>query len=309
MQSESTHSASQHSKLDDELPEPFSSLVTMDVFATSHQGHVKSNNEDHFLVVRGGRAIETAFTNLPQTRPGDLFEETAYAMVVADGVGGEVAGEVASRHAIFTLLNLALRTPDWPVRWGPKEKNTVMWRMQDRFRRVNAALLQEATAHSAMRGMCSTMTAALSHGTNLIVGHIGDSRAYLCRRGHLKKLTRDHTVAERLKDDLTGPEEDQLLLELRSVLLQALGSHRNECRTDVGDFVLEDRDCLLLCTDGLTDMVAETEIQTILAKASSAKVACSTLVNLALANGGRDNVTVIVARYAIPRLYRENGVL
>ncbi len=301
MKYDALYSDSHLTKLDDELPEPFSSLINVDVFAMSHQGHVKSTNEDHFLVVRGGRAMETVLTNLPQTRPGDLFEETAYAMVVADGVGGEVAGEVASRHAIFTLLNLALRTPDWQVRWGPAERNTVMWRMQDRFRRVNAALLREATAHSVLKGMCTTLTAALTHGTNVIIGHIGDSRAYLWRRGHLKKLTRDHTVAERLRENLTSTDDDQLLVELRTVLLQALGAHPNECRVDVVDLVLENGDQLMICTDGLTDMVTETEIQTVLAKAPSAKSACNTLVDLALANGSRDNVTLIVARYAIPK--------
>ncbi|HEY5837478.1 MAG TPA: protein phosphatase 2C domain-containing protein [Pyrinomonadaceae bacterium] len=301
MRYDTAFSEGQHVKLDDELPKPYSSLVAVDVFAMSHQGHVKSNNEDHFLVIRGGRALETVLTNIPQTRPGDLFEETAYGLIVADGVGGEVAGEVASRHAIFTFLNLALRTPDWQVRWGSKEKNTVMHRMQDRFRRVNAALLQEATADSVLTGMCTTMTAALTHGSSLIVAHIGDSRAYLWRRGHLKRLTRDQTVAERLKDELKSDDEDPLLLELRSVLLQALGSNRNECRVEVGDFVLENGDCLLLCTDGLTDMVSETEIQSVLAKRSSAKSACRTLVDLALANGGRDNVTAIVARYSIPQ--------
>ena len=300
---------SQHTKLDDELPKPFSSLITVDVFAMSHQGHVKSNNEDHFLVVRGGRALETVLTNLPQTRPGDLFEETAYAMAVADGGGGDIAGEVAGRHALFTLLDLALQTPDWQVRWGSKERNTVMWRMQDRFRRVNEALLQEATAHSALAGMCTTLTAVLTHGANLVVGHVGDSRAYLWRRGHLKRLTRDHTVAERLMNDLTDTDNDQLLVELRSVLLQTLGAHRNECRVDVDSLVLENRDQLMLCTDGLTDVLSETEIRAVLAKAPSAKIACNTLVDLALANGGRDNITVIVARYAIPRQEKERTIL
>src|SRR4029078_5840563 len=92
------------------------------------------------------------------------------------------------REAIFNLLNLALRTPDWQFRWGPKEKNTVMWRMQDRFRGIHAALLEQATAHAAPRGMCTTLTAALSHGKDLVIGHIGDSRAYLLRDGKLKRL-------------------------------------------------------------------------------------------------------------------------
>lgn len=180
------------------LPEPFSSKIDVDVFGMSHQGHVRRKNEDHFLVVRGGRNLETVFSNLVENRPGDRFEETAYGMIVADGVGGEAAGEVASREAIFNLLNLALRTPDWQFRWGPKEKNTVMWRIQDRFHRINAALLEQATAHAALRGMCTTMTAALSHGNDLIIGHIGDSRAYLLRDRKLKRLTRDHTLAASL---------------------------------------------------------------------------------------------------------------
>src|SRR5262245_61183075 len=105
------------------LPKPFSSLIDVDVFAMSDKGLVRSTNEDHYLVVRGGRAMETVFTSLTD-RTGDLFEETAYGFIVADGVGGEAAGEVASRQAIFTLLNLALRTPDWQFRWGPEQRKT-----------------------------------------------------------------------------------------------------------------------------------------------------------------------------------------
>ena len=81
------------------LPRPFSSLVDVDVFAISDQGRVRTNNEDHYLVVHGGRNLETVFSNLAKNQPGDRFEETAYAMVVADGVGGEAAGEVASQEA------------------------------------------------------------------------------------------------------------------------------------------------------------------------------------------------------------------
>ena len=133
------------------LPGPFSSEVDVDVFATSHKGHVRPENEDHFLVIRVGRNLETVFSNLIANRAGDRFEETAYGMIVADGVGGEAAGEVASDEAIFGLLNLALRTPDWQFRWGPREKNTVMWRMRDRLRVINTALLEQATAQCSSR--------------------------------------------------------------------------------------------------------------------------------------------------------------
>lgn len=283
------------------LPKPFSSLIDVDVFAMSDKGLVRRTNEDHYLVVRAGRALETVFSSLSGNAAGDVFDEVGYGFVVADGVGGEANGEVASRQAIFTLLNLALRTPDWQFRWGPAQRNTVMWRMQDRFRRVNAALVQQATAHASLNGMCTTMTVALSHGKDLIIGHIGDSRAYLLQDKRLKRLTRDHTVAERLMDEGINPANDQLLSQLRNVLMQALGGPECECNPDAHDYSIDDGDQLLLCTDGLTDMVPEDEIETVLNTADSAQTACRSLMSLALGNGGRDNITTIVARYSIPQ--------
>jgi protein phosphatase len=288
--------------LPDKLPQSISSLVDVDVYAMSDKGYVRSQNEDHYLVVRCGRALETVFSNLTGNSPGDCFDETAYGFVVADGVSGEAAGDVASRQAVFTLLNLALHTPDWQFRWGTRERNTVRWRMQDRFRRVNAALVQQATAHASLNGMCTTMTVALTHGQDLIVGHIGDSRVYLHHEGKLRRLTRDHTVAERLLEEGIDPANDQLLNQLRNVLMHALGGAECECQPDTSEHHLEDRDQLLLCTDGLTDLVPEHEIEMVLNKVDSAESACRTLVNLALTHGGQDNVTVIVARYSIPQV-------
>jgi len=286
--------------MDEIPPEAFSSLVVIDSFAMSDKGHVRTQNEDHFLVIRGGRAVETVMSNLGEAQPGDLFEESAFGMVVADGVGGEAAGEIASRQAIYTLLGLALHTPDWNFRWGPKERNTVMWRMKDRFRRINASLLRDSAAEAGLNGMCTTMTAALSHGSDLIVGHVGDSRAYLLHQGKLVRLTRDHTLGARLVEDGTHSPNDRLVRELRNVLMQALGSRETECIPDVHDFLLEDGDQVLLCTDGLSDMVEDALIEAVLNEAASARAACQSLVDLALSNGGRDNITVIVARYSIP---------
>jgi serine/threonine protein phosphatase PrpC len=286
--------------VDETPPPPFSSLVAVDFHAISDKGHVRTRNEDHFLVLRGGRAIETVMSNLGESQPGDLFEESYFGMVVADGVGGEAAGEVASRQAIYTLLSLALHTPDWNFRWGPRERNTVMWRMKDRFRRVNAALLRDSATHASLNGMCTTMTAAISHGDDLIVGHVGDSRAYLLHEGKLIRLTRDHTLGARLVEDGTHTPNDRLVRELRNVLMQALGSRETECVPDVHDFLLEDGDQVLLCTDGLSDMVEDALIESVLKEAPSARAGCQSLVDLALSNGGRDNVTAIVARYSIP---------
>ena len=283
-------------------PPPYSSRINVDVFGMTDKGYARSQNEDHFLILRAGRAVETVLTSLAEneTMPGELFEETMYGMVVADGVGGESAGEIASGQAIYTLLSLSLHTPDWQFRWGPKEKSTVMWRMKDRFRRVNAALLRDAAAHATLAGMCTTMTAAVTHGNDLIVGHIGDSRAYLLHRDKLIQLTRDDTVGAKLIEEGTHRPNDPLVLELRGLLLQALGSREGECNPQLSDYVLADDDQLLLCTDGLTDMVDDNDIELVLNSAISAKSACRSLIDLALKNGGRDNVTAIVARYSIP---------
>jgi protein phosphatase len=142
--------------------------------------------------------------------------------------------------------------------------------------------------------------AAVSHGDDLIIGHVGDSRAYLLHDGKLVRLTRDHTLGERLVEDGTHKPNDRLVRELRNVLMQALGSRETECIPDVHDYLIENNDQVMLCTDGLSDMVEDSLIEAVLNEASSAKTACQSLVDLALSNGGRDNITVIVARYSIP---------
>ena len=281
------------------LIERGSPQVTVDLFGMSDKGLVRPRNEDHFLIVRAARSLETVFTNLPETEAGEVFEDAGYGLVVADGVGGAPAGEIASRKAIYMLLNLALHTSDWQFRWGPKERNTVLWRMKDRFRTVNAALLRDAAAHASLNGMCTTMTAAVTYGNDAIVGHIGDSRAYLMHQGKLIRLTRDHTLGGRLVEEGTHAPNDPLVLEFRGLLLQSLGSREGECHPDVHNYLLQDGDQLLLCTDGLTDIVEETDIEAALNNATSANAACHRLVDLALSNGGRDNVSVIVARYSI----------
>jgi len=286
--------------LDETPPPPFSSRVNVDFYGMTDKGYVRTRNEDHFIIVRCGRAVETVLTSLTEdeTMPGELYEETGYGMVVADGVGGVVGGEVASRQAIYTLLGLALHTPDWQFRWGTEERNVVMWRMRDRFRRVNAALLRDAAVHVSRGGMWTTMTAAVSHGADLVIGHIGDSRAYLLHDGKLMKLTHDHRADAIVAED--GIQADPLMRELSGVLVEALGSPEGECNPQVDEYWLVNGDQLLLCTDGLTDMVDDTEIELVLNSATSAKSACRSLIDLALDNGGRDNVTVIVARYSIP---------
>ena len=181
-------------------------------------------------------------------------------MVVADGLGDCAAGEVANQRAIY-LLGMVLHTPDWILRRGQTKGSDVMERMKDRFRCVNAALLREAAAHTSLNGMSTTMTVAVTLGDDLIVTHVGDSRAYLQRRGNLQRLTRDHSLAERLMREGVKAPNDRLSRELRGILMQALGAKDTECKPEVNHFDLADGDCLMLCTDGLTDQVDEQVIE------------------------------------------------
>jgi protein phosphatase len=142
--------------------------------------------------------------------------------------------------------------------------------------------------------MGSTLSLALSLFDNLIVAHVGDSPVYLFRKGQFFRLTRDHTVAEE-----RGPS-DAYAARFRNVLTRAIGVPDVGGEPDVARYRLADGDRLLLCTDGLTDMVNEESIARELARGTSSEDTCQALVDQALERGGKDNVTVVVATYHLP---------
>src|SRR5205807_4363848 len=168
--------------------------VRADVGAVSHPGLVRATNEDHFLTVRFGRSLVTLQTNLPAGLSPERFAETGYGLVVADGVGGAAAGEVASSLAISVGLNLALNSPKWNLRLTREEVQENMEKWRRRFRQIDYILTERAEADPALSGMSTTLTVACSVGTDLVLYHIGDSRGYLLRHGRLHRLTRDHTM-------------------------------------------------------------------------------------------------------------------
>jgi protein phosphatase len=274
-----------------------SPAAQVDLAALSHPGKVRPNNEDHFLVVRFHRALQTLLTNLPEGLVPLRAEEAGYGLVVADGLGAKAAGEVASRSAIGTLINLALATPDWVLTGGGPEIERVMQRMAERYRRVDAALREQAAADPSLAGMGTTMTLACSLGADLVLAHVGDSRAYLLRGGALHPLTRDHTLVRELVDRGVVRPEQAARHPLRHFLTRALGGAGGEIDAEVQRVSLADEDQLLLCTDGLTDLVDPATIGAILRGAASSDGACQALVELALQEGGKDNVTVVLARY------------
>jgi protein phosphatase len=275
-----------------------SSLVQVDLAALSHQGLVRSNNEDHFLVARASRSLELLITNLPEGTLPQSFDESAYGMLVADGMGGMAAGEVASSLALRKLLELVVQTPDWVMRIDEgKYADIAMQRMSERFRRVDEAIKAESESNNRLAGMGTTLTTAVSGGADLFLGHIGDSRAYLFSNKRLRKLTRDHTLSQALIDAGIILPGDEATRRMRHVLTAALGSASDLIDAEVQHLQLFEGDQLLLCTDGLTDMVDDQTIGSVLKSAKSSSEACQSLLDLALSAGGRDNITMTLARY------------
>ncbi len=280
-----------------ERPRQFSPRLDVDIVGVSHRGRVRETNEDHFLIVRFGRFLETVQTNLVDRQPSRI-QETGYGMFVADGVGGHAAGEVASELAIRTVVDLVLATPDWILRLDDEAfVEAMIRRARERFDQVQTVMAEEVRADVSLQGYGTTMMVAWSIGTALFVAHLGDSRAYLLRRGELRRLTRDHTLAQALADRGMISEDEVPTHRLKRVLTQALGDRQEEIHPDVKRLDLEHDDRLLLCSDGLTDMVDDGGIGETLGGDRSATDMCQRLIDKALEAGGKDNITAVVARY------------
>ena len=282
------------------LAAPFSSRVRIDVAGVTHPGLVRTNNEDQFFVSRLSRSLETMLTSLPKGNVPERSDEVNYVLVVADGMGGHAAGEVASRMVISTLVNLALDVPDWILKVDAEHKPEIERRAREAVEQVGADVVERGRQDEALRGMGSTLTAARSFGRELLIIHVGDSRAYLQRAGALHRLTRDHTYVQLLVDTKQLTASEAATSRLRHVLTNVLGGSDEQVQVDVDLLTLEDGDQLLLCSDGLTDVVDDAAIASTLAEGSPAADACARLLQLALDGGGRDNVTVIVAAYTLP---------
>ncbi|MCM3903560.1 MAG: protein phosphatase 2C domain-containing protein [Pyrinomonadaceae bacterium] len=284
-----------------ESADPSSSLVEVEIAAATHRGLVRANNQDHYLALRFGRSLETVSTNIPEGSLEPIFQETGYGMVVADGMGGMAAGDVASRTALCKLVELVVNTPDWFMKVNQQEDLAISTRrMTQRFRDIDDELRESAQNNSALQGMGTTLTVAVSLGCNLLIGHIGDSRAYMLRSKRLHQLTRDDTLAQALIDAGIADPEDTATRAMRHVLTAAIGSTGEPVDPQVLRLRLNHDDQILLCTDGLTGMVSDEVIASTLLEAPSASAACQTLVDLALNAGGLDNVTIALAHYRFP---------
>lgn len=274
--------------------ESLRSMLRVEVGALSHAGKVRERNEDHHLALRLYRSRETLMTNLPE---GDLpprTDQAGYVLVVADGIGGRSGGEHASRRAIGALIEIATRIPDWILRVDDINAGELMQRAEAYFGQVDAILEAEAAADPALSGMGTTMTMVYLLDRDLLVAHVGDSRAYRYRDGTLSRLTQDQTMAQALADAGVIAAEEVKSHRQRHILTGALGAKSGAPRVELGRHDLRDGDRVLVASDGLTELVPDEAIATILSRESDPSAACAALVAAALDEGGTDNVTVVV---------------
>lgn len=280
--------------------EPRSTSVQVDLGALSHPGLVRLRNEDHYMVAKVSRTLEVLLDNLPKGELPRSLDEDGYSMVVADGMGGMNAGDVASMLAISTGLRLADKSVKWGFKINEKEARELLERMSMYFQEIDRRLTRKSEADRRLFGMGTTMTLAYSVGGHLFIIHVGDSRAYLYRGGVLTQLTRDHTVAQALADAGQIKTEEIRRHARRNTLTNYLGGHEGKIKADVRWLRLEDGDRLLLCSDGLSDMVDDEAVAERLGRRDDARATAQGLLDMALEKGGRDNITIIVACYTIP---------
>ncbi len=227
---------------------------------------------------------ETSIGRVRQTNE-DAFWTDKGLLVVCDGMGGHQAGEVASAMAVEA------------IRRFPFQFEHPLEEVKEAILRAHAEIAQASSSDPAMQGMGTTITMALcglvEEGADVTVGHVGDSRAYYYADGDLYRITNDHSVVGELTRQGTLSPEEAVLHPQRHVLSQALGIGRVE--VELHRLLLPSGARLLICTDGLTDVLSDEQIKEHIAKSPPQETA-QELVALANALGGRDNITVIVAQ-------------
>jgi serine/threonine protein phosphatase PrpC len=198
--------------------------------------------------------------------------------VVADGMGGHRGGQVASRVALETLESLAT-----------EGRGT----LPDHVRGANRAVWDRSVEDERLAGMGTTLTAARVDGSSVLIAHVGDSRAYLLREGELRQVTADHTLVARMVRSGEITEAEAEVHPHKNVLTRAIGTDE-EVEVDEDTIELLDGDRVLLCSDGLTGMVTEDQIQAILENSEQPQQAADRLVKAANRAGGIDNISVVV---------------
>ena len=263
--------------------------VQVSVFGKTDLGQTREHNEDTFLVAD----LSTGNASLhPEVRRHEVGPRGSLFMV-ADGMGGAAAGELASAMAadlIYRHLATVWATDDdaSPERFA--------FRMREAVELANQKIYSYAREHPEVRGMGTTVTAAGVDGHDLYLAQIGDSRAYLVRKGEAIQLTKDQSLMQRLVDAGELTEEEAEQSERRNIILQALGPDPR-VKVDLTHQTLRRGDTLVLCSDGLSGLVRREEFSAMVRDHPELSNLCAALIDLANSRGGPDNITVVAAHF------------
>ncbi|MDA3786734.1 MAG: protein phosphatase 2C domain-containing protein [Deltaproteobacteria bacterium] len=234
----------------------------METYGLSHTGLVREHNEDRFLIKN--------------------LSETTALLAVADGMGGHCGGEIAAQIVIDTLQESDPATP------------SEARHISRLLAKANETIHKEAERTPALLGMGTTATVALIDHSLVHWAHVGDSRLYFFGDGRLKQVTTDQNMAQMLIERGEISPEQARLSPYRNMLLQCVGGY--DCVPASGHFEINRGDLLLLCTDGLCGAVPRQRIRALLAPGKSMKTTADSLLQAALDTGGKDNITVVLAR-------------
>lgn len=263
--------------------------IVLHVFAHSDVGRTREHNEDAFVVADLARGEPLSFDHLRTERAshrGTLF-------MVADGMGGAAAGEIASEMAVEVVLQQMRR------RWrdgSTVEPVAFVGTLKAAAEVANATIHHYAADHPELRGMGTTATIAGLLGDTLYVAQVGDSRAYLVRDGVAVQITKDQSLMQKLIEAGEITVEEAEMSDRRNIILQALGPEPH-VKIDLTHQTVRRDDILVLCSDGLSGLVKAEQIARAVTEEASPELAAERLVDLANSSGGPDNITVVIARF------------
>jgi serine/threonine protein phosphatase PrpC len=268
--------------------------VRVSVFGKTDLGRSRDHNEDTFLVAD----LSTRNATLQPGVRDHVVGPSGSLFLVADGMGGAAAGEVASamaRDSIFTHM-----TTVWPTD-REQTAQRFAYRIKEAVELANQLIHTYSKEHPEVRGMGTTVTAAGIFGSDLYLCQVGDSRGYLIRHGVAIQLTKDQSLMQRLVDAGELTEEEAEQSERRNIILQALGPDA-KVKVDLTYQSVQRGDVLVICSDGLSGQVKREEIAELASTTPDLSELCGKLIDLANERGGPDNITAVVARFDGPGL-------
>jgi len=273
-----------------------SSDLVIRSYGLTDPGRKRQTNEDQFLIAELTKTMHIVQTSL--SSPSAIHgEQRGHLFLVADGMGGHNAGEEASRLAVASIEAFTVDALKWFLQRDDPTAESAAAEFTEAVQEADRVVIGEAEHNPELHGMGTTLTLGYVVNSQLCVIHAGDSRAYLYRDGALTQLTKDHSfVAELVRAGAIRPD-DAKRHPMRHVITNVVGGTAPGVRAESHTIDLQSQDDLLLCSDGLTDMVSADEIGAVLAEAATPEAACRRLVDLANDRGGHDNITVIIAQF------------